>query len=291
MQNLHRAEDAIRTLTGASPPIAAQGMSGGTSLTARWALSTFSGVLPSLSEHVISAVWSGSGRLRFCAGSQVSESSLDAGTISVLPRGRESQWQLEGQAEVSSIYLGHQRLMHVAEGLAPGQSFELFDRVRYEDHALFGILHVIDQAIADDPHGPTLFIEHAIDLACIRLLQEHSSLRPSTAPQRGLARWQVKRVMTYMKENLSADLHLQDLADVVSMSRFHFCSAFKLATGSSPHDYLLRLRVIRACELLRGSNLPISDISLSVGYRTPSAFTAAFRRVEGKTPRQFRMQL
>jgi AraC family transcriptional regulator len=97
--------------------------------------------------------------------------------------------------------------------------------------------------------------------------------------------------MTYMQENLEKDIGLQELADIVGLSRFYFCGAFRVATGCTPHEWLTRLRIREARRLLADPVAPISDIALTVGYRTPSAFTARFRRIMGVTPREFRRRL
>lgn len=116
--------------------------------------------------------------------------------------------------------------------------------------------------------------------------------RPAAAPsRRGLAAWQVKRVDRYMRDNLPQEIGLQELADLVDLSRFHFCRAFRMATGSSPHEWLAQLRIEAAQHLLANPRLRVADIGLVVGYRSPSAFTAAFRRVAGVTPREFRRTL
>jgi AraC family transcriptional regulator len=127
---------------------------------------------------------------------------------------------------------------------------------------------------------------------CTHLLREHSVFGlPTVNQRRGLAPWQVKRVIGYMRENLDRDIALQELADVVNLSRFYFCSAFRMATGYTPHECLTRLRIEAARALLSIPSMPITDIALAVGYQTPSAFAAAFRRRTGVSPREYRRQL
>jgi AraC-like DNA-binding protein len=112
---------------------------------------------------------------------------------------------------------------------------------------------------------------------------------PLDRPSRGgLAPWQARRVIAYMTERLDQDVSLQDLAQVVRLSRFHFCSAFRVATGRTPHEMLTRLRIDHACRLLTSSKQSISEIALSVGFQTPSAFAARFRKAVGLSPRDFR---
>jgi AraC family transcriptional regulator len=103
--------------------------------------------------------------------------------------------------------------------------------------------------------------------------------------------WQVRRVGAYMRDRLDQEITLDELAGVLKLSRFHFCTAFRLATGQTPHEWLTARRIERARELLGNPSLRITDIALAVGYGTPSAFTASFRRSLGVTPTDYRRSL
>jgi AraC family transcriptional regulator len=94
-----------------------------------------------------------------------------------------------------------------------------------------------------------------------------------------------------MNEHLGREIRLAELAALVGLSRFHFCSAFRVATGKSPHVWLTEARMRRARELLAHPEIPISRIGLAVGFQTPSAFTASFRRVVGVSPSDYRRRL
>jgi len=168
----------------------------------------------------------------------------------------------------------------------------LLDRVGFEDLATARIMELLcDEAKIDEPSA-RLFVEQAIDLLCIQLLREHAALTiPVTRPPAGLAPWQVKRVTTYMLEHASESLTLDELAGVIHLSRFHFCTAFRLATGKTPHEWLVIQRIGMARKLLEDGALNITDVALAVGYGTPSAFTAAFRKIVGCTPTDFRRRL
>ncbi len=94
-----------------------------------------------------------------------------------------------------------------------------------------------------------------------------------------------------MSERLGETITLDELAGLVGLSRFHFCTAFRQATGQTPHAWLTALRIGRARRLLAEPALSVTEIGLAVGYQTPSAFAAAFRRHAGVTPGAFRKQL
>jgi AraC-like DNA-binding protein len=80
---------------------------------------------------------------------------------------------------------------------------------------------------------------------------------------------------------------LQSLAQSAGMSRSTFALKFKQTVGASPMEYLTRWRMLLAGDKLVNSNDPVSAIAVAVGYESESAFSTAFRRVMGCSPRQY----
>jgi AraC-like DNA-binding protein len=80
---------------------------------------------------------------------------------------------------------------------------------------------------------------------------------------------------------------LQALAERAGMSRSNFAQKFKATVGSSPMDYLTRWRMLLAGDRLTRRAGPVSKIALSLGYESESAFSTAFKRVMGCSPRRY----
>jgi AraC-like DNA-binding protein len=80
---------------------------------------------------------------------------------------------------------------------------------------------------------------------------------------------------------------LQELAERAGMSRSSFAMKFKETVGETPMEYLTRWRMLLAADALENSNDPISVIARSLGYESESAFSTAFKRIMGCSPRQF----
>jgi AraC family transcriptional regulator len=95
-------------------------------------------------------------------------------------------------------------------------------------------------------------------------------------------------VLDHVAEHLDAPLTLQRLADLAEMDLYRFVRAFKLATGLSPHRYIVEARITRAKDLLRDRRLSITEVALQTGFATPSHFSVTFRRIANVTPRAFR---
>jgi len=286
------ATSELSKLVGSPPPVMPYLLRGSTKLTGRWINDPYEGHISPMNEHVIAATFHGNGIAHARVDGKYTRSRTLPGGITMAPKGHDGDWQITGRVVVTNIYLGHERLLGCADQVAEGRAFELLDRFNEPDPKLFSIMQIIGDEIDCPRQHSMLFIEQMLDAFCLQLLREHSTLgNPVEQMQHGLANWQVKRVSAYMRDNLGADISLQDLADVVGMSRFHFCSAFRSATGAPPHEFLTRLRIKAACELLKDHRTPIHAVSLAVGYTTPSAFSATFRRIVGVTPRRYRQNL
>ena len=104
----------------------------------------------------------------------------------------------------------------------------------------------------------------------------------------GLPPRRLQRVFTHVRENIAQELAVAELAQVVGMSQYYFSKLFKLSTGTTPHQYVMRQRVERAQELLRESRAPLAEVATRVGFETQSHFTSVFRRLSGVTPKHYR---
>ncbi len=279
---------------GQAPPIVSEVFSGETRLVSRWRNDPFEYDLPPLEDHIISDTHVGTGRASVKVGGQIVSAAARAGMISLWPRGHGGLWRVDGVIEASNIFLGRKRLQSCVDQVGNGRLPELrFDRIHYGDAKLFAIMRMINDEISAGDAISHLFVEHLVNLVCLQLIRTHSttSTALSPGPRNGLADWQVKRVSTYMRDNLARDIRLQELADLLNLSRFHFCTAFRTATGCTPHQWLTNQRLSYAKQLLKDGTLRITEIALVVGYETPSAFSATFRRVIGLTPSEYRRRL
>jgi len=104
----------------------------------------------------------------------------------------------------------------------------------------------------------------------------------------GLPPRRLQRVFAHIRENIALDLSVNELARVVGMSQYYFSKLFKMSTGTTPHQYVMRQRVERAQEHLRESRMALSEIATQVGFETQSHFTSVFRRLVGATPKHYR---
>lgn len=92
----------------------------------------------------------------------------------------------------------------------------------------------------------------------------------------------------FIKNNYERDISLEDIARYVFLSPGYFIRAFKEETGTSPINYLLKIRIERAMELLSDTGDRIIDIALAVGFSSQQRFNEIFRKYTGMTPTHYR---
>lgn len=99
---------------------------------------------------------------------------------------------------------------------------------------------------------------------------------------------QLENTIAFMEQNIDRDVSLAEIADHISVSVQYLCRIFKQNLTISPYEYLVRIRINRAKEMLICEGTLIKDILAYTGFRDASYFSAVFKRYEGMTPTQFR---
>jgi len=102
---------------------------------------------------------------------------------------------------------------------------------------------------------------------------------------------QVEMAKTYITENYRKDIHLEQVAEFVSMNPVYFSRYFKKHTNERFIDYLSRVRVEKAKELLTGTEKKVYEICHLVGYNSKFHFYKIFKQFTGLTPAEYKNRL
>jgi len=100
--------------------------------------------------------------------------------------------------------------------------------------------------------------------------------------------FKINDVLTYISENYADNITVQDLADILHLSRCYFSSIFKNSTGLSPYEYILNFRIHIAKQMLYDSTLSIEETGAKCGFSDTSSFIRAFKRETGLSPLNYR---
>jgi AraC-like DNA-binding protein len=101
---------------------------------------------------------------------------------------------------------------------------------------------------------------------------------------------QVSKLLSHLDQHYAEPLTIGDLTAVARMSQSSLFRAFRQIMGRSPVDYLIRLRIDKAAQILRRETLRITDVSGAVGFSDSNYFSRQFHNVMGVSPREYRLR-
>jgi AraC-like DNA-binding protein len=145
------------------------------------------------------------------------------------------------------------------------------------------------QELREPQPGGAVVLEHLAGMMLVQALRLHlaEGMSGGIGWLFALADKRMAAAITAMHNEPARRWTLRSLADRAGMSRTIFTLKFKQTVGQSPMDYLTHWRMLLAGEKLTNSSAPISVIAHSLGYGSESAFSTAFKRVMGCSPRRY----
>lgn len=142
---------------------------------------------------------------------------------------------------------------------------------------------------ANELPGTQLASAQLAQLLFIQILRAHlQTANPMTGWLRALSDPRLAPALRLMHGDPARPWHLEELAEACAMSRTTFAQRFKASAGVAPLSYLAEWRMRLAGRSLREENKPVAVIAQALGYGSESAFSNAFKRVTGQSPKAYR---
>ena len=166
--------------------------------------------------------------------------------------------------------------------------------VRNEDFARHPFLKgTFDQLSAEymaQGPGSELIVNKLTEVVLVELIRINFCREEGSPFLRALQDKSIAKALQFLHEQPEENWTIQDLAQAVGSSRAAFAKRFKALVGETVFQYLTSLRMQRAKDLLRDTALPVYGVAERAGYESELAFTKAFKKQTGRTPRQYRLQ-
>lgn len=147
------------------------------------------------------------------------------------------------------------------------------------------LIERLEEELASDSPGAAAMAAQIMQMIFIELMRN--------LPEGGIGSWlaalsdpRISAALKAIHSDPGRNWRLEDLAKISHLSRSQFAARFRAAVGHAPMDYVLRWRMALAQKALAQPNARITSVARELGYRSESAFTFAFRRITGWTPRQ-----
>ncbi|GJD16771.1 transcriptional regulator, AraC family [Rivularia sp. IAM M-261] len=166
---------------------------------------------------------------------------------------------------------------------------ELIPQFSISDPIILHIALALQADIVTGSNTGKLFGESAATMLATHIVKAYATEKPIIkAYQDGLAKNKLHIILDYIDTHLEQDIKLSDLAKLIEVSQYYFCTLFKQSTGLAPHKYLIQQRIKRAKTLLQSTKLSIAEIALQCGFTDQSHLHKHFKRLEGITPSSIR---
>ena len=176
-------------------------------------------------------------------------------------------------------------LDEASDGGASVESSQLYSRP-FQSPTLQSVLRNL-WALCDEEGAPSRLLARAAGCEILAELFRMDGA-PFAPAKGGLAPWVERRCLELMRERLSEDISLDELAAEARLSPFHFARMFKQSLGVPPRVYLTRLRMERACEMLALTDLPVTEIAQEVGYSSNQVLARVFTKHQRMSPTDYR---
>src|SRR5258705_3376497 len=159
-----------------------------------------------------------------------------------------------------------------------------------EASAMRWLLEQLVKEVADDRPGAVLASKQLAQLLCVQVIRSYlEASGPETAGWlRALNDERIAPALRLLHREPERAWRVEELAKEVAMSRTSFAMRFKSIVGVAPLTYLMNLRMQFAEQALREGSMSVSELGLSLGYATESAFSNAFKRTTGMAPKRYR---
>jgi AraC family transcriptional regulator len=221
-----------------------------------------------------------------------------AGTIGMTPGGHVDRLRRrvrrgQGSFEKVNLYLPQRLLQEAAEEYRrAGQPMAArpLASLAFQDPLILQTVSALVRGMATGL--PDLYAQSASCWLATHLLSAHASWLNDTTDRlrsRGLSARRVAIAREFMRAHFAEALTLDQLATAAGISKFHFTREFRKGAGTTPHAYLLRIRIEAACRLLTETDLHIKQIAAQCGFERSAALRSAFLHHRGMTPSQFRV--
>jgi AraC family transcriptional regulator len=213
---------------------------------------------------------------------------IHPGFISIFPSGGIGAGRNFSEMEVIVGAFSPSLISGIEQELDQRPSGSLHEKLDFQDSGLRMLMSLlVAESEAGGPCG-RIYSESLYHALASRFVQVGTATPPQHAFKFGLPGRLLRRVVERMKSEFATDLSLTTLAAETGYSRAHFLRMFRAATGQTPHQYLLGLRLENAVQMMKNRSLALVDVAVACGFSSHTHFTKVFRSRFGVLPSQYR---
>jgi AraC family transcriptional regulator len=208
------------------------------------------------------------------------------GHVGVIPARTAMRWEMFDDNDLALVVNVPQQLIAsvAREFDADPARIEIRNRFQIKDSQMEMLTLAVKNELELGCPSGRLYLEGLGLAMASRLLTHHSSLAKHASAKENLTDRRLKQILSFIEENLSQDLSVEQIAAVAHVSPSHLKDVFKKSMGVPVYQYVIQRRVEMAKSLLMEENLSIAEVASASGFAHQSHLARHMRRVLGASP-------
>jgi AraC family transcriptional regulator len=199
----------------------------------------------------------------------------------------EARWATNSWPTMA-LQLDNSKLAHMAPEQVSAIENSLVSAFATYDDRLAALMQAVREEVQGGCASGRLYGE-SISLALLAYLAgRYATPRPPDNCDASLSPAQKRALVDYIRANLTDNISVTELAELVQMSPSHFARVFKASFGVTPYRFVVQERIEGAKDMLASTGLSASQVAMAFGFSSQSHFVKVFRQVAGVTPKQYR---
>ncbi len=235
---------------------------------------------PRGAHAAVELAWVEAGSVRYRVGSR--ELVVGPGEVCLVPRGVEHATTFAEPAVAGALELSAEMLAELSDSLGRHALPKEAGKVQVSER-LLTLARLVRAELAAKEDGHLMSVAALTEAMTILVLRGASPATKRTTSRDP----RVSAVLDLIHSQYADPISIDDLARASGTSRFHMSRLFRDAVGQSPYQYLLRIRIERAAELLRSGKQSVTEVAFAVGFGDLGRFSRMFRALTGAAPGSF----
>jgi len=223
------------------------------------------------------------------SGSQITIST-EPGDIWINPPNTPFTHNIDVPCNFLIINISEEKILKSFNGPLP-EDLEFLNNYSIQDKTLENLMSLLLLEVESGVQNGSWFVDNITQLFANYFIRHYSNYRDLMSDVRLssiIGENELQVINTYINDHLAEGITIEDLANKLNISKFHFLNEFKKYTGYTPYQHLLNTRIERAKNMLMDKNMKITNIAYELGFSDSSHFSRTFKKATGASPKAFR---
>lgn len=216
---------------------------------------------------------------------------MEAGDVFVNPPCVPFTKTIDEYYEFLVLTVTPQALYGAYNGYLPINQLQFLQNCRLRDPVIENILNLFHIEVLKNGHNGELYIQNLLRLLSNYFIRNYSnlpSLESGQVPRSAISNDQMNTIVEYLEKNMSISVTVEELANLLDINKFHFLNEFKKHTNTTPHQFIISMKIDESKRLLVSTSDSIISIAHDLGFTDSSHFTRTFKKFCNQTPSQYR---